>query len=149
MENITIRPAGISDIPVLLDLLYQLGRPKPRDDFELDSFRNLVKNYVTNSDKMIFVATLNDVEIIGMVSIVLLPRLNNSSLEMYIPELIVIENFQNHGIGKKIMKHCIQFAKEKKCHRIRLESGIQRKNSHDFYKNLEFEQSSLSFSKTI
>ena len=149
MENITIRPAGISDIPVLLDLLYQLGRPKPRDDFELDSFRNLVKNYVTNSDKMIFVATLNDVEIIGMVSIVLLPRLNNSSLEMYIPELIVIENFQNHGIGKKIMMHCIQFAKEKKCHRIRLESGIQRKNSHDFYKNLEFEQSSLSFSKII
>lgn len=149
MENITIRPAGISDIPVLLDLLYQLGRPKPRDDSELDSFRNLVKNYVTNSDKMIFVATLNDVEIIGMVSIVLLPRLNNSSLEMYIPELIVIENFQNHGIGKKIMNYCIQFAKEKKCHRIRLESGIQRKNSHDFYKNLGFEQSSLSFSKII
>ncbi len=149
MENITICPAGISDIPVLLDLLYQLGRPKPRDDFDLDSFRNLVKNYVTNSDKMIFVAKLNDVEIIGMVSVVLLPRLNNSSLEMYIPELIVIENFQNHGIGKKIMKHCIQFAKEKKCHRIRLESGIQRKNSHDFYKNLEFEQSSLSFSKII
>ncbi len=149
MENIAIHPARISDIPVLLDLLYQLGRPKPRNDFDLDSFRNLVKNYVTNLDKMIFVAKLNDVKIIGMVSIVLLPRLNHSTLEMYIPELIVIENFQNYGIGKKIMNYCIQFAKEKKCHRIRLESGIQRKNSHDFYKNLGFEQSSLSFSKVI
>ena len=35
--------------------------------------------------------------------------------------------------------------KEKKCHRIRLESGNQRKDSHKFYEHLGFEQSALSF----
>jgi hypothetical protein len=40
-------------------------------------------------------------------------------------------------------------AKEKKCHRIRLESGNARKESHIFYKNLGFIQDAFSFSKEI
>lgn len=149
MDSISISPAVVQDIPVILDLLYKLGRPKPSENSDIVSFRNIVNNYISNSDKMIFVAKLNDVEIVGMVSIVFLPRLNHSTLEMYIPELIVHENFQNKCIGKTIIHHCINFAKEKNCHRIRLESGNQRKNSHEFYKNLGFVQSSLSFSRSL
>ncbi len=85
----------------------------------------------------------------GIVSIVYIPRLNQKSLEMYIPELLVTKNFQNQGIGKKLVHSCIELAMKKKCHRIRLEFGNQRKESHIFYKNLEFSQSSLSFSKNL
>jgi GNAT superfamily N-acetyltransferase len=62
---------------------------------------------------------------------------------MYIPELVVLEKYQNHGIGKKLVNSCIAFAKKNKCHRIRLESSNQRKESHQFYKHLGFEQSAL------
>lgn len=149
MENVIIRESMGKDIPVVLGLLYELGRPKPQKDSEIEQFRKLVKQYTEDIDKKILIAELDGIEIIGMVSIVFLPRLNRTSRELYIPELIVREKFQNQGIGKKLINSCVSIAKEKKCHRIRLESGNQRKESHKFYKKLGFEQSGLSFTKNL
>ena len=84
-----------------------------------------------------------------MVSVVFLPRLNRNTLELYIPELIVLEKYQNKGVGKMLIDSCITLGQEKKCHRIRLESGIQRKESHQFYKHLGFEQSAQSFTMNL
>ena len=149
MANVTIRDATDKDIPIILGLLYDLGRPKPQQDSDVDSFRKLVKNYIQDSDKKLLVAVLDDVKIVGMISMILLSRLNRDTLEMYIPELIVLEKHQGQGIGKKLITSCITYATKKKCHRIRLESGNQRTNSHEFYKHLGFEQSSLSFTKNL
>lgn len=149
MDNVIIRAASNKDIPIILGLLYDLGRPKPQKDSDVDSFRKLVTKYVTDSDKQILVAVSDDIEINGMVSMMFLPRLNQNTLELYISELVVHEKYQNKGIGKKLINSCIALAKEKKCHRIRLESGNQRKESHQFYKHLGFEQSALSFTKIL
>ena len=149
MDNETIREASDKDIPIILGLLYDLGRPKPQKDSDVDTFRKLITKYLTDSDKQILVVVLDDVKIIGMASMVFLPRLNRTTLEMYIPELVVLEKYHNQGIGKKLINSCIVLAKEKKCHRIRLESGNQRKESHQFYKHLGFEQSALSFTKNL
>ena len=149
MDNEIIREASDKDIPIILGLLYDLGRPKPQKDSDVDTFRKLITKYLTDSDKQILVLVLDDVKIIGMASMVFLPRLNRTTLEMYIPELVVLEKYHNQGIGKKLINSCIVLAKEKKCHRIRLESGNQRKESHQFYKHLGFEQSALSFTKNL
>lgn len=148
MDKIIIRKASVDDIPMLLELLYELGRPRPENDLDIDTFEKLLKSYCEDSDKEIFIAEY-DAKIIGMVSMMLLSRLNQVNHEMYFPELIVTEKFQNQGIGKKLTNECIKFAKEKKCHRMRLESGIQRKESHLFYKKIGFEQSALSFTKNL
>lgn len=103
MENIDVREVSSKDVPIILELLYELGRPKPQKDSDVESFRKLVKKYITDSDKQIILAQLDDAEIIAMVSIIFLPRLNRNSLELYIPELIVREKFQNQGVGKKLI----------------------------------------------
>ena len=144
MDNVVIRNASEKDIPILLGLLYELGRPEPEKDNDIEIFERQATKYVSDSDKQILIAE-HDGNVAGMVSIILLSRLNQKNYEMYIPELIVTEDYQNQGIGKELINSCINLAKEKKCHRIRLESGNQRKESHQFYKNLGFEQSALSF----
>lgn len=149
MQNITIREASDVDIPILLGLLYELGRPEPQTDSDVDSFRKLVKQYISDSDKIILVAVLDDVEIIGMLSIVFMTRLNQKTLELYIPELIVREKYQNSGIGSKLINSCIEIGKKKNCHRIRLESGNQRTSSHQFYRHLGFSQPAQSFTKKL
>jgi len=149
MYNVAVRTSSEKDIPVLLGLLYDLGRPKPQKDSDVETFRKLVIKYVKDSDKTILVAEIDDIQIVGMVSVIFLQRLNQLTLEMYIPELVVLEKYQNHGIGKKLINSCIALAKEKNCHRIRLESGNQRKESHQFYKHLGFEQSAFSFTKSL
>ena len=149
MENITIKEASKNDIPIILGLLYELGRPKPQKDSQVDSFRKLTKKYLTDSDKQILVAVLDDTRIVGMVSMIFLSRLNRDSLEMYIPELVVVKEYQNQGIGKQLINSCVVLAKKKNCHRIRLESGNQRIESHNFYKHLGFEQYAESFTLNV
>jgi GNAT superfamily N-acetyltransferase len=144
-----IRTASSKDIPIILRLLYNLGRPKPQKDSDVDTYRKLVKKHIEDSDKKTLLAEINDIEIVGMVSMVFLSRLNRINFEMYIPELIVLEKYQKRGIGKNLIDSCIVIAKEKKCHRIRLESGNQRKESHQFYEHLGFVQSAISFTKNL
>ena len=147
--NIRIRTAKKNDIPIILGLLYELGRPKPERDSDVEVFRNLVKKQISDSGKSILVAENDDVHVVGMLSLIFLPRLNRNNLELYIPEIIVTEKYQKKGIGTKLMKACISLAKENQCHKIRLESGTFRKDTHQFYKNLGFETNSLSFAMNI
>ena len=149
MENITIRESISDDIPSLLELLYELGRPKPQKDNDLEDFTQLLKNYIDDNDKKILVAKIDDSKIVGLISLVFLPRLNQKTLELYVPELIVSQNYQSQGIGTKLINFSIELGKEKKCHRIRLESGNQRIESHKFYKHLGFENSSIFFTKNL
>ena len=149
MDNIGIRTAKKQEIPEVIGLLYELGRPRPEKDSDVDEFRKLVKKYLNDSDKLILVAVNNEIEIIGAVSIIFLLRLNQTSLEMYIPELIVQEKYHREGIGKMLIHACIDLAKKKKCYRIRLESGNHRKESHKFYEKIGFEYSAKSFSKLL
>ncbi len=95
MENIKIRESISDDIPSLLELLYELGRPKPQKDNELEDFTQLLKNYIDDNDKKILVAKIDDSKIVGLISMVFLSRLNQNTLELYIPELIVSENYQS------------------------------------------------------
>ena len=149
MENISIRESTYDDIPSLLELLYELGRPKPQKDNDLEKFTALLKNYMQDDDKKILVAQIVNSKIIGMISIVFLSRLNQNTSEMYVPELIVSQNYHSKGIGKKLLNFSIKLGKEKKCHRMRLESGNQRIESHKFYKHLGFEDSSIFFTKNL
>ncbi|AFS81289.1 N-acetyltransferase GCN5 [Candidatus Nitrosopumilus koreensis AR1] len=143
-----IRNASKKDIPSILELLYELGRPEPIDKKEVKVFEDKIKDYFSDSSKFILVAEINS-KIVGVVSIVLLRRLNRAKFEMYIPELVVKNEFRDSGIGKKLILECVKLAKSKKCYRIRLESGNRRKDSHKFYKRLGFDQSGLSFSLNL
>jgi GNAT superfamily N-acetyltransferase len=145
--EISIIKATDKDIPLILELLYELDRPKPIDN-EIKVFKNKIRGYFSDSQKTILLAK-QDNKIVGLVSVIFLNRLNRAKPEMYIPELIVTKQFRNFGIGKKLIKHCIDLAKKKDCYRIRLESGNQRKESHKFYKSIGFEQSALSFTKHV
>ena len=149
MENTTIRESTYDDIPSLLELLYELGRPKPQKDDELETFTKLLKTYMQEDNKKILVAEIENSKIVGMMSIVFLSRLNQNTLEMYVPELIVSQNYRSNGIGKKLINFSIDIGKEKKCHRMRLESGNQRTESHKFYRNLGFQTSSIFFTKNL
>lgn len=146
--ELSIRKSTEQDIPSILNLLYELERPRPLDECEVSIFKTKIQNYFSDSDKGVLVAEQGK-SIVGIVSIVYLQRLNRTKLEMYIPELIVTEKLRNTGIGKKLIRHCVALAKEKNCYRIRLESGNHRNESHRFYKSIGFEQSALSFTKYV
>jgi predicted N-acetyltransferase YhbS len=137
-----IRAATKNDIDAVLLLLYELGRPKPRTKSQKTTFEKQIFQYVKK--KQLIVATINS-SVVGVISMILMPRLNQTQLEMYIPELIVSGNHRKMGIGKALINNAISVAKKKNCFRIRLESGHARKESHKFYSRLGFDQYAKTF----
>ncbi|MEW6589385.1 MAG: GNAT family N-acetyltransferase [Thermoproteota archaeon] len=146
--KILVRKASKGDTSSILELLYEMGRPKPKNNSEKVRFNGKITRYLLEPDKKILVAVSNS-QIVGLVSIVFLQRLNQTKLEMYIPELVVAKKYHRQGIGKSLINACIKMAKKNKCYRIRLESGYQRKAAHLFYKRLGFEQRALTYTLKI
>ncbi len=138
VTSIKIRAAKKSDTNEILILLYQLGRLKPKTKPEKSVFEKRILQYLKDKDKKMFLATL-DSKIVGLVSVIFVPRLNQTKPELYVPELVVLESHRNTGIGKSLIDFCIKMA-EKNCYRIRLESGNKRVTAHKFYQTLGFDQ---------
>ena len=143
-----IRNGITKDISEITKLLEELGRPQPKNKLERTKFEKLIQQYLSDDDKQILLAEDNS-KIVGMASLVFLPRLNQNKPELWIPDLVVSKDYQNKGIGKELVKACVKIAKTKNCFRIRLESGNKRKDTHKFYKKTGFEQYALTFRKPV
>lgn len=148
VDGVVVREASSKDVPAVLGLVGELGRPKPVGQPETEVFERMVEEYIADGDKRVLVA-LTGGKVVGMASVLLLPRLNHTTLELYIPELVVSQRYRNRGLGRALIKYCDGLAAESGCHRIRLESGNLRTASHRFYRDLGFEQSALSFSRDV
>ena len=154
MEQIQIRlkRGKPTDTKNILELLSELDRPLPKDSYESKRFQKLINSYIQtkphNDSKGIILATSGR-KLIGLVSYVLLERLNQRSREFWIPELVVSKDYRRKGIGKLLINRCKVIAKRMKCYRIRLESRNDRINSHNFYKKIGFQQIALVFEKRM
>jgi ribosomal protein S18 acetylase RimI-like enzyme len=154
-----IRKARKNDTNRIIELLCQLGRQEPRNEQEMKHFAKLVQTYISekkakkkkenrknkkNTMMLILVAEV-DSKVVGIASLVFLPRLNRTRPEAWIPDFIVDQQYRNRGIGKKLLEKCISIAKKEKCWRIRLETGLSRKGAQRFYKKLQMEPFALAF----
>ena len=143
-----IRNGTTKDVSKIAKLLEELGRPQPKNEVERTKFEKLIHQYLSDGDKLILLAEDN-YKTVGMATMVFLPRLNQSKPELWIPDLVISKDYQNKGIGKRLIKACVKIAKTKNCFRIRLESGNERKDTHEFYKKTGFEQYALTFRKPV
>jgi GNAT superfamily N-acetyltransferase len=132
----------------IVKLLTELGRPKPKTVREKKVFEKLIRTYIYDKDKRLLVA-YDGPTMVGLISMLLLKRLNQTKLEMYVPELVVLSKYQRMGIGKKLVSRCILLARKEKCFRIRLESGYPRTSSHRFYKKIGFVDYAITFKKAL
>ena len=150
--KVKLRHSKATDVKSIIELQAQLDRPLPKDRHETKNFQKVIKNYIQSNsikgNRGIILAT-TDSKIIGLVSFVLLERLNQPFREFWIPELVVSEEYRNQGIGKLLIQKCESIAKRKKCYRIRLESRNDRIDSHNFYKKIGFQQIALAFEKRM
>lgn len=133
----------MKDADSIIELLSELGRPEPKQN-EIRHFAEVIQNYISDKDKTILVAEI-DSKVIGIISLVFLPRLNRIGPEAWVPDLIVDQEYRNKGIGGELLKRCMQLARKEKCWRIRLETGLSRKRSQKFYKLIGMKPFALSF----
>ncbi len=143
MYRPVIRKATMKDAARIIELLIELGRPKPKQN-EVKQFAAAIRKYISDKDKTILVAEI-DSKVIGIMSLVFLPRLNRIGQEAWVPDFIIDREHRDRGIGRELLNRCKLIARKRNCWRIRLETGLTRKRSQKFYKLMQMEPFALSF----
>src|SRR5919108_5590909 len=143
-----IRRARMKDTDRIIELVSELGRQVPKNEEEIKHFVKLIQNYISERDKMILVAEI-DSKVVGLISLVFLPRLNRNKPEAWIPDFIIDQEYRNKGIGRELLKKGIEIARKEKCWRIRLETGLSRKGAQRFYKMMQMKPFALAFMRSL
>lgn len=127
-----IREARPGDWPEVSSLLAELGRPDVRGTPDEAAGRAMYERYLERDDAEAFVAEL-DGRVVGFVNVEFRPRLNFTTPEAWVPELIVSERARSKGAGAALLRRCEEAARERGCWAIALESATWRERAHAFY----------------
>jgi GNAT superfamily N-acetyltransferase len=142
---VTIRAAKAEDAPAMAGLCGQLGYPSATDEVG----RRLAV-LLARPDHAVFVAEREGVGVVGWVHVYLSPLLERD-LQSEIGGLVVDEAHRGLGAGRVLMAQAERWTAEHGGHAVRLRSNVIRKEAHEFYRRLGYEdiKTSHTFHKPI
>jgi len=149
-ESITIRLATANDIPRILELYNELaittsGVESHKNPLLKDYERTLIEIRSIPGYQLL-VAEDKD-EILGTMVFLVVPNLAHQASPWALVENLIIDpKQQRRNIGRKLMEHVINRAKDEGCYKIILNSNKRRRGAHKFYRSLGFEATSHGFS---
>jgi Acetyltransferases len=123
-----IRKISIKDAKKISNLLQQLDYPDTENFIhkKIQSILNDPKEYSV-------VAETEQHEIVGLISIHIIPQIAIEEDFARISYFCVDENNRNLGIGKLLEEYCEKIAIENNCDRIEVHCHSRREKAHMFY----------------
>jgi GNAT superfamily N-acetyltransferase len=141
---ITVRRATPEDADVAQHLLIELGYQEPVAFLrERIAFFNDGK-----PDQAVFVAE-QDGTGVGILAFRAFPYFHKRGKQGRVIALVVTESHRGQGVGKALMLHSEQFARECGCHKMELTTGGQREKAHRFYESMGYEETSKRYLKPL
>lgn len=117
-------------------LIDKMGGAKP---FVSSLKKKLINGLKEASNSLIFFAAENK-KFIGMTVCFISFSTFKLKKLLNIHDIIVLPEYRNKGIGRKLMKHIERHAKKIKCGKITLEVRIDNKNAKLLYQSLGFKE---------
>lgn len=139
-----IRQAIEADLPSVLALYAQpdLDNGQVLSEHEAHA---VFAQFARYPNYRLFVA-LRDDTVVGTYALLVMHNLAHRGAPSAIAEDVVVDRAcQGQGIGRQMMAHALQQAKEAGCYKLALSSNRKRKDAHAFYESLGFQQHGLSF----
>jgi GNAT superfamily N-acetyltransferase len=143
-----IREANPEDWSKVAALLAELGRPDVRGAREEEEARDLFLSYLGRPDAVALVAE-DGGRVAGFLDMEYRVRLNFTTPQAWIPDLIVDEGSRGVGIGRALLEQAEELARERGCWSMTLESATWRERAHAFYLREGWKETGKSFSKVL
>ncbi len=142
----TVRLAGAADTERLAELCQYLGYPA--SPAEVQKRLSQIKS---DEHHAVYVAEPADGQQIAGWVHVYTRQLMLTNLQAEIGGIVVDEGHRHIGIGRLLMQHAEQWAREKGCEAITLRSNILRKDAHIFYEKVGYRsiKTLLAFYKVL
>jgi GNAT superfamily N-acetyltransferase len=118
----------------------QLGYPA-----ETISLKSRFEKIDGRDDAALFTARADDGEVVGWVQVNLEPVQLIAEQRAEITALIVDEKVRGRNVGKKLLTHAEDWAREKGVSLLRLRSSQHRKDAHRFYLRENYQHAKTSY----
>jgi N-acetylglutamate synthase-like GNAT family acetyltransferase len=145
LNHVILRTPHSNDAAKLADLINQLGYPCTKDTME-ERIKSLVPGISS-----VCVAEIKGT-IIGYAALDITHPFHLNNKIARLTSLIVDSPYRGKGIGKLLMTHTENIARNNQCEYIELTSGVQRTDAHRFYTALgylEFNDKTRLMSKLL
>ena len=143
--KLNIRQAQRADFGEVFGLLQQLWADS---NLDYDLLLGVYNKAIDSEVQKLIIGEL-DKKIISFCSLTIKNSLWQAGNLGHIDELIIDKEYRNIGFGKEMMDSITIIAKELNCRRIELDSAFYRKEAHEFYVALGYENRAYLFSKSL
>ena len=143
IEEVYVRDISNDDFEMLTGLIKELGYPST-----VSKVSERLCKINSSSCYKTFVADFNG-QVVGFIGLCKLYAYEYDGEYVRIAALVVNEQYRGKGIGRKLVESAEKWALEEEAIAITLNSGIDRKEAHNFYKNIGYSAKGYSFSKTL
>ena len=142
--SIVIRQASADDVPRVLALYAELDRPGTPLLSEAQAQATFAQ-FARYPNYRLFVA-LDGSTMVGTYALLIMHNLAHRGMPSAVVEDVVVQSTRRgQGIGRRMMAHAREQAREAGCYKLALSSNLRRSDAHAFYTSLGFQQHGLSF----
>ena len=146
ISTVEIQNCKTEDFSAVAQLLRQLY---PDKSFDLELLRQAYDRSLASGDQA-FLCAICGRQIVGFGSVYIKNNLLWCEKPIgYVNDMVVEESYRGQGIGTRILDHLTSWARERGCHRIELNSSLDRKASHIFYEHRGFKRGAYFYSKSV
>lgn len=143
MPSPRIEPATIDDLPEITDMLYALFEEETDFVADRDNQRRGVRLILENPDRGRIFVLRGPNAIIGMINLQFTISTAEGAFVLLLEDLVVAPEHRGLGYGSMLMKHALEFAREKKFHRITLLAENPAHDSVRFFQRHGFRLSGM------
>ncbi|MFN9473887.1 N-acetyltransferase family protein [Acidovorax sp.] len=149
MSAVFMREATESDLDEVL-ALYQGVEESPEHVLTLDEARTILARFRDYPSYRLWVACESaepGADVVGTYALLVMHNLaHRGAPSAIVEDVVVAADRKGQGIGRQMIAHAVQQAREAGCYKLALSSHRKRTDAHAFYESLGFAQHGLSFS---
>ena len=133
-----IRELNENDLESLIHLYEQLD--PSNGNISIDTTREIWRNEIVNNKNIKYFGAVDNGKVVSTCYCMIIPNLTSLGRAIcFVENVVTDKDYRKQGLATKILDKAIEFAHEKNCYKVILESGIKRKEAHQFYANYGFD----------
>lgn len=143
MPNFYIDFANINDLAVLSQLLQELFTLEK--DFTVDSAKQLagLQQLLVDSQRACICVARHEEKVVGLCTAQLVISTSQGSYSAWIEDVIVSQQYRGQGIGKALLNHALNWAKQQGATRAQLVLDSQNTAAIQFYQQVGWRETQL------
>lgn len=139
----SIRKAERQDLPRIVELYEELTEEKL--SVSQDTV-NRVFDEIEAMPNQEFLVAEKDGFVVGTLFVQITPNLSHGARPWAILENMIVDSrYRRQGIGRQLVESALERCREAGCYKIQLLSNKKRREAHQFYRTIGFEDSALGF----